>query len=76
VISRNTIGGSAKSPAICPFTETACTGGKSYRYDWNYFRTFDGKAANRSAKTGYDGYSVIIESDPRITQTPPIGMAP
>lgn len=76
VISRNTIGGSAKSPVVCPFTETACTGWVSYRYDWNYFRTYDGKAANRSAKTGYDGYSVIIESDPRITQTPPIGMAP
>lgn len=74
VISRNTIGWSAKSPnPVCPFTENNCTYSNSYKYDWNYFRSYDPLNAwsTGSDKSGYDGYSIIIESDTRITWDPP-----
>lgn len=74
ILSRNTIGWSSKNPVICPFTETSCTYENSLKYDWNYFRTFDKVPTNRSDKSGYDEYSIILETDPRIISDPPPGI--
>lgn len=70
VISRNTIGGSQKTPLSCPYTIENCTKDEAAIYDWNYFRTYDKGALSR-AKDGYDDFSVIIEYDSRLIQDPP-----
>ena len=77
VISRNTIGGSARTPVVCPFVEATCNYANSYKYDWNYFRTFDQTDVinNGSAKLWYPDYSVIIEYDSRLIWDPPPGIA-
>ncbi|GAB0174490.1 MAG: hypothetical protein HHAS10_03690 [Candidatus Altimarinota bacterium] len=77
VISRNTIGGSSLSPnPVCPYTETNCNYSNSYKYDFNYFRSYDplDSGSLGSDKTGYSEYSVIIESDPKIQGSPPPGL--
>ncbi len=50
VISRNTIGGSQKTPLSCPYTIEVCNKDDSAIYDWNYFRTYDKSASTRSDK--------------------------
>ena len=75
ILSRNTLWWSSKNPIICPFTETNCTYDTALKYDWNYFRTFDKNLPNQSDKSGYDDYSIIIETDPRVILDPPPGIA-
>lgn len=74
VISRNTIGGGSLTPnPVCPFTEGNCTYSNSYKYDFNYFRSYDPHDSGSlwSDKTWYNEYSVIIESDPQIQGSSP-----
>ncbi len=74
-MSHNTIGGSFATPATCPYTETACTSDRAIRYDLNYFRNYLSGTTSTRAYTNntYDGYSLIIELDPRIASAPPPG---
>lgn len=75
----NTIGWSSKDDgAVCPvFNDlpVACSYDNSIKYDWNYFRVYDGRAENRAyPNTSKDDYSVIIEYDPRTLLDPPPGL--
>jgi hypothetical protein len=80
VVSYNTIGGSSKTswascPSILPSTESSCTYDTALKYDWNYFRSFDGITSNRAyPNNSKDTYSVVMEYDPRVSQGPPPGL--
>ena len=75
VVSRNTIGGSARTPVSCPFIEATCSYASALKYDWNYFRSYDTVTVNRSDKAGYDDYSIVIEYDTRMLENAPPGMS-
>ena len=71
VFSENTIWGSRKSPAICPFwTESiiwfACEK-ESQKYDLNYLRSW----YNNKYIPAYWDYPIIIKYNPAIQSTPP-----
>jgi hypothetical protein len=75
----NTIGWSSKDDwAICPYLSDnaiACNYDNAIKYDWNYFRIYNGTPARRAYKDdSKDDYSVIIEYDPRTIQDPPPGL--
>jgi hypothetical protein len=75
----NTIWGSSKSGwAVCPYlsdSSTLCSYDNAIKYDWNYFRIYNGAPARRAYKNdSKDDYSVIIEYDPRTIQDPPPGL--
>jgi hypothetical protein len=72
----NTIGWSSKADgAICPYLGESienCTYDSAIKYDWNYFRVYNGTPARRAyPDASKDDYSVIIEYDPRTLQDPP-----
>jgi hypothetical protein len=72
----NTIGWSSKDGwAVCPYLGDiieSCTYDTAIKYDWNYFRIYNGTPARRAYKdNSKDDYSVIIEFDPRTIQDPP-----
>jgi hypothetical protein len=73
----NTIWWSSKNGgAVCPtFNDlggSACSYDNAIKYDWNYFRIFNGSTARRAyPDASKDEYSVIIEYDPRTVQNPP-----
>jgi hypothetical protein len=69
LISRNTILGGLSN--ICPYNIADCN---PYQYDLDSFRNFDKTTANRAyPDNSLDAYSLIIERDPRISDTPPPG---
>lgn len=74
LISRNTIGWAAKpeSPR-CPVVENNCNRTTALKYDINYFRNYDWTPANR-ATNGYDDYSIIVDYDSRVVDSPPPGL--
>ena len=72
----NTIGWSSKDGwAVCPYLSDSsilCSYDNSIKYDWNYFRIYNGTPARRAyINDSKDDYSVIIEYDPRTIQDPP-----
>lgn len=75
----NTIGWSSKDDgAVCPYLRentTLCTYDNAIKYDWNYFRIYNGAPARRAyINDSKDQFSVIIEYDARIIQDPPPGL--
>lgn len=75
----NTIGWSSKDGgAVCPYlsdNSIVCSYDNSLKYDWNYFRIYNGAPAWRAyPNASKDAFSVIIEYDPRIIQDPPPGL--
>ena len=75
----NTIGWSSKNGgAVCPYlsdNSVLCSYDNSIKYDWNYFRIYNGSPARRAyPNDSKDSFSVIIEYDPRIIQDPPPGL--
>lgn len=80
VVSYNTIGWSSNdaSDFRCPYFETVtCNGTTSLKYDFNYFRNFQSgstNVTNERATPWYDGYSFIIEFDPKALSDPPPGI--
>ncbi len=79
IVSYNTIWWSSKSwwaacPSLVSLSES-CTYDTALKYDWNYFRSYDGNASNRAyPNNSKDAYSVIMEYDPRVAQNPPPGL--
>jgi hypothetical protein len=74
LISRNTILGGLTG--ICTYNiDCTASADTAYRYDLNYFRNFQsGSIADRAyPDNSLDAYSLIIERDPRISDTPPPG---
>ncbi len=75
----NTIGWSSKDDgAVCPYlreSTTLCSYDNAIKYDWNYFRIYNGAPARRAyINDSKDQFSVIIEYDARIIQDPPPGL--
>jgi hypothetical protein len=75
----NTIGWSSKDGgAVCPYLSDSsilCNYDNSIKYDWNYFRIYNGTPARRAYKDSTkDDYSVIVEYDSRTIQDPPPGL--
>lgn len=79
LISHNTIGGSAFSGSApdCPYIEPNCNYDTAIRYDLNYFRDYQTKMDPHRGyfDTTLDGFSMIIEYDPRVLSNPPPGLA-
>jgi hypothetical protein len=79
MISRNTIWGASQSATevLCPYNES-CTFADATKYDLNYFRGFQASGVtdpNRAYKdTTLDDYSLIIETDTRLSSNPPPGL--
>lgn len=74
LVSRNTILGGLTG--ICTYNiDCTASADTAYRYDLNYFRNFaSGSTADRAyPDNSLDVYSLIIERDPRISDTPPPG---
>lgn len=82
MISRNTIGGAARNPAVCPeLIWQECLPDIAEKYDFNYFRNFfPGDASYNTTHRAYtkapylDTYSMVIEYDSRILSNPPPGL--
>lgn len=77
IVSNNTIWWSANDERLrCPINEGNCTYDTAIRYDLNYFRDFQVfDSQHRGYKdTRYDGYSLVIEQDTRVTKDPPPGL--
>lgn len=80
VAGYNTIGWWSKDDgAICPRVDDdafTCTYDTAIKYDWNYFRIFDGAIAHRAyTDDTKDDFSIIIQYDPRVLMDPPPGLA-
>jgi hypothetical protein len=77
LISRNTIGWATQSDALCIYGEVSCDFIRAIRYDLNYFRLTPPNRNNTDTRSysdnSLDAYSLIIERDPRISDTPPPG---
>jgi hypothetical protein len=85
IISNNTIGGYRLDNGIgntCPYNITPCTDNTALLYDFNHFRDFHPTAIDgallrayqplwEALQDTYDDYSMIIEHDFRIIDTPP-----
>jgi hypothetical protein len=86
VISNNTIGWYSIDNNItnsCPYNITPCDNNRALTYDFNHFRDFQKDALDVFQMRWYqppwssapvntlDDYSMIIEHDPRILDTPP-----
>jgi hypothetical protein len=64
--------GSKDGWAVCPYAIDTCNYETAIPYDWNYFRLFDGTPGNRAyPDASKDGFSVVIDYDPRVIQDPP-----